>query len=121
MAEKDNTKEANEINARIILVDSFLVGEENDYIQYLLDEGLRERALDQLKIRDKVTEDGKLLARDTANFLTVEVPEPDTTLEEKDATLADIDRRWSSTTGLNYKLSRKLTESSIDREITELI
>jgi len=121
MAEPENTKTPNPINSRVIIVDRFLDGEEADYIQFVLDEGLRERALNELNIVENRTSGSVLLLRDNANFLTVEVPDTDVTGSAREDTLNAIVRHWSTTPGINYKLSRKLTESVIDKEITELL
>lgn len=121
MAEKNNVQNPLEITSRIILVEHFKEGEETDYIEYVLEEGLRERAISRLRVRDRVTKDAVILDRDAANFLTVEVPDPTDTLEEQEETLDSITSRWSTTTVVNYKLSRKLTESAIDKDIVELL
>lgn len=123
MAESDNTKKPLEINSRVILVDRFLEGEEADYIEYLVDEGLRERAINELKIRDKSLGkmDAEVLKRDSANFLTVNVPDQALSKEQQNEILESITSRWSTTVANNYKLSRFMTEKAIDKKIVELI
>ncbi len=92
-----------------------------DYIETVIEEGLRERAIKELKVVDEVSNDVVVLVRDDAEFLIVEIPNPDVSEEEQEEILDGIESKWSTTTGLHYKLSRRLVESVIDKDITELL